>query len=88
MLPIAMLAQAATSPGQTHGVSIFNPSFLETLGINLSQLTGTYMIGTLFAAVPQPYIGGLMDRFGIRRMMAIIVIMLGLACIYTATVRS
>ncbi|MFC1996010.1 MFS transporter [Chloroflexota bacterium] len=88
MLPIAMLAQAATSPGQTFGISIFNPSFLETLNISLSQLTGAYMIGTLLAAAPQPYIGGLMDRFGIRRIMTIIVIALGLACFYTATVQS
>jgi len=88
MLPIAMLAQAGTSPGQTFGISIFNPSFLETLNISLSQLTGAYMIGTLLAAVPQPYIGSLMDRFGLRRMMTIIVILLGLACFYTATVQS
>jgi MFS family permease len=88
MLPIAMLAQATTSPGQTFGVSIFNPSFLETLNISLSQLTGAYMLGTLFAAIPQPSFGGLMDRFGIRRMMTIIVIALGLACFFTATVQS
>ena len=88
MLPVAILAQAATSPGQTYGVSIFNPSFQETLGISLSQLTGTYMIGTLMAAVPQPYIGGLMDRFGIRRTMTGVVLLLGAACIYTATVQS
>ena len=64
MLPIAILAQAATAPGQTLGVSIFNPSFQGALGVSLSQLTGAYMVGTLIAAVPQPYIGGLMDRFG------------------------
>lgn len=85
---LAVLAQATTSPGQTFGVSIFNPSFQESLGISLSQLTGTYMIGTLMAAVPQPYIGGLMDRFGIRRTMTGVVILLGVACIYTATVQS
>jgi MFS family permease len=88
MLPIAMLTQAATSPGQTFGISIFNPSFLETLQISLSQLTGAYMTGTLLAAVPQPYFGALMDRYGIRRMMTINVILLGLACFFTATVRS
>jgi MFS family permease len=88
MLLVAILAQAATTPGQTLGVSIFNPSFQSALGISISQLTGAYMIGTLIAAAPQPYIGGLMDRFGIRRVMTVVVIMLGLACIYTATVQS
>ncbi len=46
------------------------------------------MIGTLMAAIPQPYIGSLMDRFGIRRTMTVVVIILGLACMYTATVQS
>ncbi len=88
MLPVAILAQAATTPGQTLGVSIFNPSFQDFLGVSVSQLTGAYMIGTLIAAVPQPYIGGLMDRFGIRRVMTFAIIMFGLACIYTATIQS
>ena len=88
MLPVAMLVQAVTIPGQTIGVSIFNPSFQGALGISVSQLTGAYMIGTLIAAVPQPYIGGLMDRFGIRRVMTIAVLVLGLACVYTSAVQS
>ncbi|UCC54218.1 MAG: MFS transporter [Anaerolineaceae bacterium] len=86
MLPIAMLAMIATSPGQTFGISIFNPSFRLALGLSHSQLTGAYMAGTLLAALPQPYIGGLMDRFGIRRVMFIIVIMLGMACIFMSQV--
>lgn len=88
MLPVAILTQAVTAPGQTLGVSIFNPSFQGALGISVSQLTGAYMVGTLIAAIPQPYIGGLMDRFGIRRVMTIAVLLLGLACIYTASVQS
>ena len=87
MLPIAMLAMIATSPGQTFGVSIFNPSFRLALGLSHSQLTGAYMVGTLLAALPQPYIGGLMDRFGIRRVMFIVVILLGLACIFMSQVQ-
>jgi sugar phosphate permease len=88
MLPIAMLAMIATSPGQTFGVSIFNPSFRQALGLSHSQLTGAYMAGTLLAALPQPYIGGLMDRYGIRRVMFIIVILLGTACIFMSQVNS
>jgi MFS family permease len=88
MLPIAMLASIVTGPGQTFGVSIFNPSFRQALGLSHSQLTGAYMAGTLLAAVPQPYIGRLMDRFGIRRVMFIIVLLLGLACIFMSQARN
>ena len=86
MLPIAMLAAIATSPGQTYGVSIFNASFREALGLSHSQLTAAYMFGTLLAALPQPYIGSLMDRFGIRRVMFVVVILFGLACVFMAQV--
>ncbi len=88
MLPIAMLAAIATSPAQTFGISVFNPSFRSSLGLSHSQLTGAYMVGTLLAALPQPYIGGLMDRFGIRRVMFFIVILLGLACIFMSQVQN
>lgn len=88
MLPIAMVAAIATSPGQTYGVSIFNAYFREALGLSHSQLTGAYMLGTLLAALPQSYIGSLMDRFGIRRVMFVVVILFGLACVFIAQVVS
>jgi MFS family permease len=88
MVPVAVIAQAVTGVGQTYGVSVFNPSLLETLGISLSALTGAYMVGTLFASLPQAYIGYLMDRFGIRWVMTVVVILLGGACLFFSTVNS
>jgi len=88
MVPVAIIAQAVTGVGQTYGVSVFNPSLLETLGISLSALTGAYMFGTLFASLPQAYIGSLMDRFGIRWVMTVVIILLGGACLFFSTVNS
>ena len=88
MVPVAVIAQAVTGVGQTYGVSVFNPSLLETLGISLSALTGAYMVGTLFASLPQAYIGYLMDRFGIRWVMTAVVVLLGGACLFFSTVNS
>jgi MFS family permease len=88
MVPMAVIAQAVTGVGQTYGVSVFNPSLLETLGISLSALTGAYMFGTLFASLPQAYIGSLMDRFGIRWVMTVVIILLGGACLFFSTVNS
>ena len=86
MVPLAMVTALATSPGQTYGVSVFNPSLREALSISHSQLTGAYMFGTLLAALPQPFFGRLMDRMGIRRLSGIVVVALGLACLFTARV--
>ena len=88
MLPIAMLAMILTSPGQTYGVSVFNPSFRTELNLSHSMLTGAYMLGTLLASIPQAYIGALMDKWGIRRTMTAVVIIFGLACLFTSQVRN
>ena len=88
MIPVAILVQAATSPGQTFGISIFNPSLQHVLGINQSQLSGAYMVGTLLAAIPQPFIGVQMDRFGIRRVLTIVTLCMGLACLFISQVNT
>ena len=81
MVPLAMVTALATSPGQTYGVSVFNPSLREALAISHSQLTGAYMLGTLLAALPQPFFGKLMDRLGIRRLSGIVVVALGVCIV-------
>jgi len=88
MVPVAIIAQAATGVGQTYGVSVFNPSLLDSLGITLTALSGAYMVGTLMASLPQSFIGSLMDRFGIKKTMIGLVILLGGACIFFAQVNS
>ncbi|MCB8943280.1 MAG: MFS transporter [Ardenticatenaceae bacterium] len=88
MLPIAMIAMILTSPGQTYGVSVFNPSFRTELNLSHSLLTGAYMLGTLLASIPQAYIGALMDRWGIRRTMTAVTIIFGFACLFTSQVRN
>lgn len=88
MVPVAVIAQTVTGVGQTYGVSVFNPSLLDSLGISLTALSGAYMLGTLLASLPQSFIGSLMDRFGIKKAMIGIVILLGGACILFAQVDS
>lgn len=88
MLPIATIAYMMTTPGQTIGISIFNPSLTATLNLTQTQLTGAYALGTFLASLPQSYIGALMDRYGIRRVMIGVVIAIGLACLFMSQVSS
>jgi len=88
MILVAIITQAVTGVGQTYGISVFNPSLLDSLGISLSILTGTYMVGTLAAALPQPYIGSLMDKFGIRSTTIVVGFLLGAACLFFSQVNS
>jgi MFS transporter, OFA family, oxalate/formate antiporter len=88
IIPVGILSLLATSPGQTIMISVFNPSLRDALDISLSQLTAAYMIGTLLAALPQPYLGYWMDRLGIRSVLMIVVSALGLACIFISQVQT
>ena len=69
-------------------VSVFNPTFRDTLNLSLSQLTGAYMLGTFLASLPQSYIGHWADRLGIRKMLFIIVSLFSLACVFMAQVNN
>lgn len=69
MLPLAMLAMFASSPGQTFGVSIFNESIRTSLNLSHSQLALAYTLGTVLGAIPISFIGLQMDRRGIRVVM-------------------
>lgn len=68
----AAIALALTGPGQTYGVSVFVDPMIEDLGISRTQMTTAYLVGTLVGALALPWIGQAIDRFGVRRTMAII----------------
>ena len=86
MLPIAMLMQLGTSPGQTFAVSAFTPSLLESLNLTQSRLGLAYMLGTLFAAVPLTFVGPAADRHGLKRVASIVIVALALACLFASSV--
>src|SRR5690606_13768559 len=81
MVPVAVAAVVATSPGQTYSIAPFNESFRADLGLTHTQLTAAYMFGTLLAAVPLFWVGRAMDRHGLRRTTAAAVVLLGAACL-------
>lgn len=68
----ASIALAATGPGQTVGVSLFIDPLIEDLGLTRSSVSTAYLIGTLGGAVALPWIGRAIDRFGVRRTMAVV----------------
>lgn len=88
ILPLAMLAMVATSPGQTFGVSIFNEPMRQSLGLSYGQLAGAYTLGTLLGAIPIMYVGAMIDRYGLRKTMLAILTLFCLACVLTGIAQS
>jgi len=66
MLPLATLMMISTSPGQTFGVTYFNEKFLVEFGLSKTGLSTIYLVATLAAAMTLTFIGGLIDRYGLR----------------------
>ena len=67
MLGVAVLMAAATMPGQTVLMALFNASIRESLGLSIEQISGAYTIGTIIASLPLPLVGRIADRLGLRR---------------------
>jgi len=86
MVALAAITGAMTGPGQTIGVSVFIDHFIEDLGISRSEVSTTYLIGTLAAAVVLPLIGNRIDHIGVKRAMTLIAIAFGIALVAMAGV--
>ena len=86
MVALAAITGAMTGPGQTVGVSVFIDHFIEDLGISRSQVSTTYLVGTLAAALVLPSIGSRIDRIGVRRAMTLIGVAFGIALVGMAGV--
>ena len=57
MVPLATLVMICSAPGQTYGFMRFNPSIRESLSLSQTDLSATYLLATLCAAIPLSYLG-------------------------------
>jgi MFS family permease len=81
MLAVAALGMFASGPGQSHLFGVFIRPISEDLGISRTSVSTAYAGATLLAALGLPYVGRLVDRFGVRRVVLAVALLLGAACI-------
>jgi MFS family permease len=79
MLAVAGLALFASGPGQSHTFSVFIGPIGESLGISTTAVSSAYGLATLVAAFGLPYLGRLVDRYGVRRVLVAVASLFGLA---------
>ncbi len=68
ILVVSSLGIVASIPGQTMGFSVFTPILSKELGLSLSSISTTYLIGTVLAGLFLPQVGRWFDRLGARVM--------------------
>jgi MFS family permease len=82
------LGMIMTSPGQTYTESIFIDHLINDLAISRTLISSLYAFGTLVGGFSLPFWGKLTDRHGARKMVTIISVLFGLACIYMGFVQN
>lgn len=80
VLAVATLAMFASGPGQSHTFGIFVDLIAADLGISSTSIASAYAFATLIAALGLSRMGAMVDRFGARRVMLVVVVLLGFAC--------
>ena len=79
---VASLGIFASGPGQSHTFSVFVAPISRDLGVSSAAMATAYGLATRAAAFLLPRMGRLVDRFGPRRMLGAIVVLLGFACLF------
>jgi len=69
MLGAGALGYFASGPAQSHTFSVFITPISEGLGVSRTAVSSAYAMATLVAAFGLPYMGRLIDRFGVRRVL-------------------
>ena len=81
MVVVAMAGYFASGPGQSHIFSVFILPLSRDLGLDQTEISSAYALATLAAAFGLPYVGRLIDRYGMRRIALIAATLLGFAAI-------
>ena len=83
---VSAASMAASIPGQTIGVNVFNDELIFTLGLTRSQVALAYFIGTAVSGTILLWAGKVYDRIGARRLMVVSSVALGLSLFYLSIV--
>ena len=86
ILGVSALGMFASGPGQTYGVSLFVDPMIEDLGWSRTTVSGLYTAGSLTAAALLFLVGRLLDRYGARVVLSVVVILFGVALLFMSTV--
>lgn len=84
---VSGLALFFSGPGQTFSVSVFIDPMIQDFGWSRSLVSILYSAGTLMAGLGVAFLGRIIDQFGYRRVLTVVVSAFALACFFMSTVR-
>jgi len=82
IVAVANLGIFSSGPGQSHTFSVFVGPIGKDLGLSSTSIAYAYGLATLIAAFMLPYMGKLIDKYGARKTLIVVSIILGISCIF------
>ncbi|MDC1034854.1 MFS transporter [Alphaproteobacteria bacterium] len=82
IVAVANLGIFSSGPGQSHTFSVFVGPIGKDLDLSSTSIASAYGLATLIAAFMLPYMGKLIDKYGARKTLIIVSIILGFACVF------
>lgn len=82
IVAVANLGIFSSGPGQSHTFSVFVGPIGKDLDLSSTSIASAYGLATLFAAFMLPYMGKLIDKYGARKTLIIVSIILGFSCVF------
>ncbi|MGJ8582878.1 MAG: MFS transporter [Marinosulfonomonas sp.] len=87
-LTAAALLTFSSSYGQTYFISMFSGEIMEEFGLSDGAWGGIYTAGTTLSAIAMIWAGALTDRFRVRVLGPVVLVILAAACLSMAMVNS
>lgn len=81
LIGFGFLMTLSSAFGQTHFLSLFNPSIREEFALSHTTISTLYSVATLFSAILITWLGGLIDKMDARIYTAGVIVSLSIACV-------
>lgn len=88
ILGMAAVIVYMSAPGQSYSVSAFIDPMLTDLGLSRTQYSLAYLVATLLGGFTLPQMGRLLDSIGARRMLPVVALLLGGACLWMGRIEN
>jgi MFS family permease len=75
-----------SAPGQSYSVAAFIDPMLGDLGLLRTQYSLAYLVATVLGGLTLPMMGRWLDSFGARKMLPIVALLLGMACLWMGSI--
>lgn len=88
IVAVAGLIHFTAAPGQTYVISIFLEPMIEDMEWSRTVFSGLYTVGSMTAALFMVGVGRALDRFGARRTVVLLCLLMGLATFWMSSVNA